>query len=299
MTAGLKGRYQLTVRRPDGSVRLQTPWFDNLILTQGLNRLGTAGVASHCHVGSGSTAPLVTDSGMQTFIAATSTKQSTLDGQQNSAPYYGWHRRTFRFAAGVAAGNVSEVGIGWGASGAVLISRALVRDVSNNPMTITILPGEVLDVSYELRIYPPAETNFNVTISGVTYACVMRAADVLGSSWAQVGLLMDNGAFYGGIGTSGVYAYAGPLGAVTATPSGSQSGASSSSVNAYSNNSNQRVADLTFGLNNGNVSGGIGALSVSWYGLGAYQFSFDPKIPKDNTKMLVLKFALSWTTKTM
>lgn len=298
LSAGLKGRYQITVRRADGSVRLETPWFDNLILTQGLNRIGSGGVASYCHVGSGNTAAALTDTGLQSFIAATGTKQAEVSGQQASAPYFGWCRRTYRFAAGVAMGNISEVGIGWSTSGATLFSRALVRDEVGAPMTITVLADEVLDVTYELQLYPPAsDTAFQVTIAGVTYDFVGRTAQAT-SSWNQVGLFMDHGCTYAG-GIATVNAYPGPIGTITAQPAGGQSAALSYVKAAYSNNSNQAAADITFGLNNGNVVDGIGAFYMYWYGLGAYQFSVSPKIPKNSAKVLTLKFTISWAAKTV
>ena len=56
-------------------------------------------------------------------------------GAQASAPYYGWRRKTFRFAvgSGIANENLNEVGIGWDTiEGAYLATRALIVDISGN-----------------------------------------------------------------------------------------------------------------------------------------------------------------------
>src|SRR3546814_19358827 len=49
-------------------------------------------------------------------------------------------------------------------------------------------------------------------------------------------------------------------------------------------------------LNNCNVPGGIGRVAMSG-SFGAYQWSFDPVIPKVDTKKLTLNLRLSWARK--
>ncbi len=287
------GRYRMQIVRPDGTVRHDTDWFDNLITNIGLNRFGTASVGPYCRVGSGSTAPLVTDESLVAQIGATTAVSpvGSVAGAAASPPYHAWYRRTFRFAAGVAAGNISEVGIGWATTGATLFSRALIVDAEGDPTTITVLSDEVLDVTYELRLYAPTvDQTFDIVIGGVTYACVARAATV--QSW--VSNWLDWSVIGASTNLASVVPYAGPIGTVLQAPSGSTASGASAVPNAYANNSMTRTAKATFSLTAGNVVGGIGALKLDSTAAGQFQIGITPKIPKDDTKVLTIDFAFSW-----
>lgn len=291
----MSGRFKLDVIRPDGSKR-STGWFDNLILDSGLNHVGTKGIGSFAQVGSGSATPLAANTSLQSWIAGTSGQIGQTEGASPTAPYYGWCRRSFRFAAGVAAGNLAEVGIGWGNTGSTLFSRALIRDGLGDPTVLTVLSDEVLDVTYELRCYAPtADVNADIVIDGVTYATVTRAIGVTSAAqWGTAGMLN-----YGSqsAGAPNGYAYDGDLAAVTAdAPDGTFIGVLAGSILAYSNNSLKRRVKVTAALDVANTPGGI--KSVLWYNswpyAGNYQTSFTPKIPKDNTKVLTLTFEHQW-----
>lgn len=297
ISCGLKGRYKLIVRRNDGSVRLETDWFDNLITNQGLNRIGTGGIVTHCQAGSGSSTPLVTDTELQSFIGSTAIESATETGFSGSTPYYQWIRKTFRFDAGVASGNVSEVGVGWSFASGSLFSRALVRDIGGSPVTITVLSDEFLDVVYELRIYPPAaDMPFTFVISGVTYNCVARASEIDASYWDQMALLCNYGSTFPADASFALFS--GAIGDVFHRPSGD--GAFMQGVaEAYSNNSLARTFVVSAGLGAGNVPGGAASGYLGFYGLGAFQFSFDPVIPKDSTKTMTLKGVISWARKSI
>ena len=70
----LQGEYRLVINRQDGSQQ-DTGWFPNLILNQGLDRLGLGtnpyySIIRYAHVGSGTTAPAATQTGLVTFVAA-------------------------------------------------------------------------------------------------------------------------------------------------------------------------------------------------------------------------------------
>ncbi len=89
---------------------------------------------STCMVGSGNAAPAETDTALQ--ARASTSNINVQSNNSNVSPRYGWRRRTFRFAAGAAAGNLSEVGVGWTTT--AVFSRALILDGSGNPTTITV-----------------------------------------------------------------------------------------------------------------------------------------------------------------
>ena len=290
---GLEGFYTMRVIRPDGTCRHEST-FSNLILTQGLNRLGTGGFGGYVHVGSGSTAPLVTDTAMQSSVAVTNSHRNTQVGIAAAAPYYGWSRRTYRFAEGVAAGNLSEVGIGWG-TGSNLFSRALIKDSFGDPTTITVLSDEILDVSYEIRVYAPTEdVTFDVDITGSgTHSCLLRSAAVTSYYWS-----CDNLFTVGAYNSFVCQPYNGAIGTVTEFPSGSGSDNTGAIVAPYANNSLKRAMQFKWDLAAGNLAGGCKSLllhSAGYNTLGAYQIQLTPNIMKDATMRLTLNFELSWT----
>lgn len=292
--AELGGWFKMEAVRPDGTRRLLADWFPNLILNQGLDQLGgSSGTLNACQVGTNSTAPAVGQTALLGYLAGTANTVGTTGGAQASPPYYGWGRTVYRFAQGAAAGNLSEVGVGQTAATGALFSRALILDGDGDPTTITVLPDEFLDVTYELRQYAPtADVTGTITISGVDYDYTLRAALVTeASAWANVG-----GAFSFG---SGNNAYSGPLGAVTSAPAGVAGGGSpDGALSAYTPGAYARNAKLTWSIGAGNAVGGVGAAVVATT-RGTFQIGFSPVIPKDNTKILELTFRIAWARKTL
>lgn len=282
------GWFKIEATRPDGTRRVLADWFPNLILDGGLDRMGAnSDYLNWCQVGSGSTAPVATQTALVNRIAGTNTQQASVNGAQASAPYYGWRRLTYRFAQGVAAGNLSEVGVGWDSTGS-LFSRALILDGGGSPTTITVLSDEVLDVTYELRRYPgTVDLTGTVVLNGVTHNWVSRAAGVTNSGlWTGTGQMALDWAA----------SFAGDIGTVTAlNPSGTSELMSTTSL-AYSSGSYARAATVSAGLDQSNLGGGIRSIVISSnaWGAGRYQIQFDPAIPKDNTKVLSLTIQHSW-----
>lgn len=286
MKSGMGGFFKLVATRPDGTQRVLADWFPNLILDAGLNRIGSGGIISYCQVGTGSTAPTNSDVALVNRIGSTASQTVTNTGAQASAPYYGYHRMTFRFAAGVATGNLSEVGVGWASSGS-LFSRALILDGGGAPTTITVLADEVLDVTYELRTYPPlVDVTGSVNISGVTYNYTLRASTV--QSWAT-----SNYAASGLANAASLSFFTGSIGAITAAPSGTSTTGGSCTWDAYANNSLQRSFNSVSGLTTGNLAGGVKSIAVATP-LGNYQLEFDVALPKDATRVLNLRLNVSW-----
>jgi hypothetical protein len=288
--SNVEGLYRLQAVRPDGRVRQDTGWFHNIITDGGLNAMGTTNdYLAQCRVGTGNAAPSALDTALQTQIAATTSVQLVTTGAQATAPYYGWLIRTWRFAAGVAAGNIAEVGVGVPAS--TLYSRALVLDGGGSPTTITVLSDEFLDVTYQIRIKPPlTDVNSTVNISGVTYNTTTRAMAVTNSSfWANPGQ-------GGGGGTNSWSTGTGAIGAITSSPAGQGSFVNLTNL-SYVNLSLQRDFSAQWGLDLSNyavrhASGGLGTGTNG--GMGGMQIEFSPTIPKDNTKILDMTFRHTW-----
>lgn len=287
---GLGGWYKIEAVRPDGRRRVLADWFPNLITDGGLNRYTSGSIISTCVVGSGNTAPQNTDTQLQTLVASTTSVLSSALGAQGSAPYYGYSQKTFRFAAGAAAGNLSEVGVGW--STTTLFSRALILDGGGNPTTITVLADEYLDVFYELRNYvPTADSTFNIQISATTHACTLRAAQATNAVWRPSETTA---------GSVSLSVYNGSINAsVTGTPSGTAA-SNSQTFQAYSNNSNQRDWTSELGLSEGNLAGGIKSILSFAAGAGttpaggSFQTELNPVINKTSTNVLTLNGRCSW-----
>lgn len=324
LCVGVSGRFKIEAFRTDdagneipGTRRVAADWFNNLITDAGLNLIGSGGRVGNlnsntgpwctCGVGSGSTAPSASDTALQAQVARSNTWQSTQSGTQGSAPYFGWKRQTYRFATGVAAGNLSEVGMFSAMSGGTCFSRALILDGGGSPTTITVLSDETLDVTYELRLYPAADSTWSATIQGVSYSGNVRAALVTQGSYMgfwSPGEGQDQGASGGllintNVGGAAITAYeTQTLGAVTGVPSGTAFPASLGATPAtYTPGNFYRDHAVVWGLSDGNAPGGIGSMRILSV-LGTYQMNFTPKLPKDSTKVLTLNVRVSWARRT-
>lgn len=277
--------------------RIVADWFPNLITDVGLNAIGTctslvqangAGSASTvpgavCKVGAGTTPPTFGDTVMESYIATAGSLQASGVLSGGAPNYYTGVQNTYRFATGVAAGNLSEVGMGNTAGNTgVLFSRALILDGSGNPTTITILSTEVLDVTYQLRSYAPQpDGSGSFVISGVTYTYVKRGYAVTAAntdlrSTSMTALSADFGD--GGLvaaNSSGIGGAQSPFG----------NGPDSVVTLPYSNGSLVRDCTISSSLNRTNIN--ITSIGIRG-ALGGMQFVVTPAIPKDNTKVLTV-----------
>lgn len=296
-SVGVKGFFKLDAVRPDGRVRPLTGWFPNLITNAGLNRIGQGSYLIACQVGTNNTAPSVNDTGLAGYRAGSTSVIADSHGRNSVEPYYGWKRKTWRFNAGAASGNLAEVAVASAAAqaGSVNFSRALILDEEGNPATVTVLSDEYLDVTYEVRLYPDTtDYTGTITITGSgDHTYVARPSQVTGTIWS--GLLGNAASFdpYGG--SSSLSVWNGSLGGITTTPSGSNYRARMWTA-AYGNNNLYRDGGGGFGLTQGNLSGYISAVEFQT-SLGAYKYSLDPVVQKDGTNTLALTCRVSWTRK--
>jgi hypothetical protein len=273
--------------------------FPNLITDGGLNRIGLAtGWLAGCYVGSGNSAPAEAQTSLDTLVAGTANRISWTSSSLATSPYHTDSVITYRFAQGAAAGNLSEVGVGWSSAG--LWSRALILDGVGNPTTITVLADEFLDVVYRLRTYPPlVDVISEVVIDGITTTVTARASQVTASAgWTSSTSVAG---FQGGGDTTASASrhivYSGNIGAITGQPSGTSAQGPGAGNAAYSSGSLLRDYTLTWGITQGNV-GGVGALfttmGTTGQGLGRMQYRFQPSIAKDSTKTMVLACRNLW-----
>ena len=296
---GIEGFYTLIKYQTDVNREIiaetaeQVADFPNLITNGGLDRFMTVeDFLNYAHVGTGSATPAFTDTALTAFKASSSTA-ATGDNAGTCAsvpPYYAQLVKVKRFAAGVAAGNLTEVGMSWSAATGSLFSRALILDSGGTPTTITLLADEVLDVIYTLRVYIPA-TDITGTVDGYSY--VLRAG--YATTYSAGNNAWGMPASYFGLHHQSyctAYPAASVLAAITAYPSGTAYTATSVSDATYTTGSYTRSGVITWGLTGGNAAGGIGCISYrqNW---GAFQLSFSPVVAKTSSKVFAVTVSVS------
>lgn len=284
-----------------GETRVLADWFGNTILNNGRNRMGTSSDwFNACQVGTDNTAPTPDNTGLLGYLAGTSTVEETQSAAQGSEPYYGWKRKRFRFTVGTTAGNLNEVGVGWGTSGSVLASRALIVDIDGNQTTVTPLADEILDVWCEFRIYPPLiDVTGTVDFNGEAYNYTIRASQVTQDAWGD--FIGDRIGVYnpGPTGQDWV-AYDGTIGTILQAPNGTTSNGTDNPYNGtYSNNSYENFMYLPVNISGFNF-GSTGFRSVRILTkAGYYQTEFSrvsdgEKVLKTNTSTMTLTWKISW-----
>lgn len=305
----VSGRFKLDVLGADGEVRHGLDWFDNLVLDTGLARMVAGGPGFNiCRVGTGNSTPLPTDQALNNQIANMAfTSQSAQNSDVGGG--FAWTRVVYEFPLGAVVGNVAEVGTGWHASNTgTLFSRALIKDAFGNPTTIPILDDEILRVTWEHRRYWPTEDFSGVIVNtgnrGGSYNWVARAADVgrwgagstgqCGFPWGVVGTNLDTNTL--------LYFGDSDLGGLNGRPSGTPVNSGSVARIIPTGGEILARARLSFTLAQGNAAGGLRCVRLMSYqsdGSGsfrfaAWQFRFDPAIPKTSEDMLDFDLEFTW-----
>jgi hypothetical protein len=289
ITTQIGGRFKCEVRREDHSVK-QVVEFDNLITNIGFNYIQTNNFTAtliYARVGTGNTIPTTSDTNLVSQIASVS-YTSFSSTALASSPYTASNTVTFQFGLGAAAGNLSEIGVGWTTTGSTLYSRALIVDGAGNPTTITVLSNEYLYVYYTAYINPPlTDGTGTVVLNGTTYNWTSRAAIAGSVGWApsvalngQPGsLTVSNGAIQG----------------ITSNISlGSSNNSPALSYITCSASGGVITPILSLPPTQGNVTGGISALSY-YVGNTNWQYGFSPAIPKTSSNTLTLNFTHTFT----
>lgn len=296
---GIEGYFRLVVRKANtGNIVKDTGLFKNIITNYGMNFIaGTTGVFNGCTVGSGTTPESVTDVGIQTFVARTNTTAPGGDPTNSVGstvePYYSKMTATWRFAQGVAVGNISEVGViaNYVAPNYQLWSRTLIKDSSGNPVTITVLADEILDVYYEARIYlQSTATTGSITILGNSYSYRILSAALTSSIHGRIfsrgfGFRTDNTATVAN----------GPLGpAPDYQTSGSVLGTRNSAAGvAYVNDSYSISCIYTFSP--GTATGDMRSFRITMTTLGPlFALELTPAFTKISTVEVKVTHVVTW-----
>ena len=227
LTVGVMGEYLPYVVRPDGSeyYPLGEEFLKNVITDIGLDKLMVYTYnnsnQSHapqfmvnrafCRIGSGNTATATTDTQLVTQIASTSALHTgaganATDRTNVNTTGAVTHQWTYQFAPVGGATTVNEIGVGWGESGATLLSRFVT------PVTLTLLAGEILRVRWRFTISCPQFVTSTDTVGSVIGfdaggASPSRGLRITGNSTALFGGVsaagdMDNNV--GGFGLIGL-----------------------------------------------------------------------------------------------
>ena len=184
---GIKGKFQVTVKNADGTVKTELPWQDNLITDTGLmllngavytthlgNKLSHWYMNSNCVIGSSSIEPANSDIRLGNFVAVNSRYENYsehLEEPTASRPNHLRHywKQKYIFT-GLGNVNVTELGLGkWENTSTkdyALFTHALIKDEHGIPTTITVLQGEILEINYECSTYwdlRPKKGEFTLT----------------------------------------------------------------------------------------------------------------------------------------
>ncbi len=288
-------RFKLVARKASTEeITRETEWFKNIVLNTGLNQMSAGTWIDRVRVGSGNSTPVASQTQLDNTIASTTTVfgSDTLSKQTTTSPYYVAAKRTYRFAEGVAAGNISEVGCGWGA-GLDLWNRALVKDLNGDPTTITVLSDEFLDVIIEVRYYPTQSFSgsFNLLnkigqiVSSHTYIGLPEFYEPPSVSFTKISGGQMN-------------LYSGNMNSITTLPS---SGLDYS--NSTSTYPSPRTLMCKTNLDLTKANGSIKTVrqafntisKLSGLPSSAYKFEIDPPIVKTNEMVLSFTFSISWS----
>lgn len=298
INAGVAGKFKIEAHSIDssgnevsGSRRLCADWFDNLVTDVGLDAMALPRFIQFCQVGSGSTAPAVTDTTLASLVAGVSGSFANGTGGAGFTSIVG----TYVFPKGAAAGNLSEIGAANSDSGQVT-SRALILDGVGSPTTITVTSIEVLTVTYEFRLYySQLDSLSTITVGGVSIDTVTRA-----SAPGDYGLLTAQNS-YGFNSEEGFYQLnflsAGQLNAPGSSPGGTVFDSiylDSSGISTYVSGSH--YFDVTWQVEPSQANGDIGIVADHASGQPPLflKTSFTPPITKNNTQTLSLTIRRTW-----
>lgn len=303
---GVQGRFQFTKRHAvTNEITQQTDWMDNIVLNSGLDLMAAGSWFGGVVVGTGNSTPVVTQTNLDARFAASTTQQgSTVNGVSAEAPYYGFSRKTFRFAAGVFNNTIlSEVGILSGNTSSAIINRALIVDTQGNPTSITMLNDEYLDVTVEVRVYPHASDqvgsiaimNRDQVAQTVNYT--IRPANINQAASYKIGTSMRATV---SASNNALLAYSGAIGTMEYVPSGTNRWTSTASaithtIAAYVGGSFQVVHTVSLPVAQGNSS--LSSFLI-YTPLGLYQIGFDVALSKTSTQTMTFKYVVSWGRKT-
>lgn len=159
MQVGIAGELRCVVSDADGTIKIDTGFQKNLILNQGLDFFGGAHGSyfnHHCVIGTGNSVPEITQTKLDIAVAFATGVDTTSDYayvDKGDNLYRMWEQKKYRYT-GLNDINISEVGLasaGSTISNYYLTTRALIKDKSGMPTSISVKTGETLDIYYKIH----------------------------------------------------------------------------------------------------------------------------------------------------
>lgn len=304
-TIGIAGEARCVITGVDGEVRLDTGYFDNLILNQGLDFFGGGkggSINSYCAIGSGNSAPLVTQTKLDAFIAiasGTNITSSYAYTDTGDGMYRMWEQKKYRFTTNVDL-NISELGLvstGTTAENYYLTTRVLPKDSLGAPTSLSLKKGETLDAYYKLhKVIDTRDKAFVINVldgngGAVPYNAVVRPTFVGNDGWGMTSDFNDPGNL-GGSEAGGA-----DLSAITTAPSLGGYMSNTFYRLAYVTGSNKRIVELRYGLNDANRN--IRTVTSNMFYFYRFQVRFgrvsdDAPLPKTANDTLTIPLEISW-----
>ena len=298
------GEFKFVLTRNDGST-FETEWMKNIITNIGLDKIGIAGmsdstfIAGVLRLGTGTSTPSVTNTQLDNQIVWTGRATTANSIDLANAKCSTTH--TYRFNKGSVIGNITEMGVGWDTTGNTLWSRSLITDSNGNPTSINVTSIDQLTVFYRCNMIVPTNTiTGSLNISGVEYTYTGRIANF--NQWSSFSSVPN----YSIVRISGSYPSAGGNNSTLGPTSGSISNSQSTQWLPVENGGPYIsgtyyldqvfvVPDWAFNFSVGTPPVvGIKTIRFDIDARLAYQFEFNPIIPKDNTKTVKITFRFSW-----
>ena len=304
---GMAGEFRVVVKRADGSTKIDTGYQKNLILNQGLDFFGGGRgdfMTEYCVIGSGNSQPSYTQNKLDNTVVGVGggmfSSKTDYDAIKNGNLYTNYTMSNFSFTK-LNNVNISEVGLAstYGSpSSYYLCTRALIKDVSGNPTTITVLSGEILEIYYKLwAVFDTTDKTGQINLlngagGSVPYKYQARLAKV-GDR------LYNNTASIFSVMTNLTNLTNDDLSAITTVPStglSSYTAATSYESNTYVQNSYKRVFLINFDVRKANAANRVLVITLN---NSCWQIRFgsvadDSPITKTSTQTLSIPIEVSW-----
>lgn len=327
---GMAGEFRCVVKRADGSTKIDTGYQKNLILNQGLDFFGgfltgtsstKTSLMSYCVIGGGNSTPVPTQNKLDAIIEGVygnpigKGTYSYTDGSQYHKVSRE-HKYSFTTLSNV---NVAEVGLALDYSSLTnykLVTRALIKDSNGNPTTITVLPGEILDIYYKIwAVFNTADMTGTINVldgaGGITLYNYTARLSSVGSGHSFYGMDHFNQA-YKAIGTPlqdwygdsnpsttnhSITLYNGVISDIKNLPTSTVIGSLPYfTFSPYTLGSFKRGASANFPVSaaNGDVRSILLRSSMGWWQIRFGSVANDSPITKTNTQTLSIPIEFSW-----
>lgn len=298
--------------KADGTITQKLGPFHNLVVDNGLDGLANYSLEEmtrRCHVGTGNTAPTISDTGLDSSLTSTTSVYTAWDfGGSASVGViaYAYGTRTFSFSIGSVTGNLAEVGLSYNNGPSyTFFNRQLFLDDLGNPTTITVLADEGLRVTAEVRVYSDLTYNDGTDADTFTFdddgtpEANGWTRYVYGTGWSS-GYLAGGRVVYGGGFYSDLYGYGKVTAKLSSASTNDNSGTTPSSVShdAYVDGSFTRNTTLTWNV--ARFTGTLRRIYLCTYreGLGSvypfHAFVLTTPITIVDTEEVIFTFSISW-----